>query len=232
MRLLRRVGARPTLVPVPTSASARVLPSDAGVVTAPASTMWTESAATSRRPGEPSASAPWPVLRLRRGVSVRAVAGADAHAGRQTAELQADPQSGFDALCSVTSVESLDGQLLISLDHHLYDQMSDTWHRRHSQDQPTVSLLARSVSSDYHALGLPGPRETTPVSVQAVADTGCQSCLAGLQFVRRLGLCHADLTPAKMKCTQPTVRASESWALLSFGCRTSIVMVAPRRHDK
>ena len=127
------------------------------------------------------------------------VAAADAHAGQLMAESQIDPQPGFDALCSVTSVESLDGQLLLSLDHHLYDQMSDTWRKRHSQDQPTISLLARSVPSDYHALGLPGPRETTPVSVQAVADTGCQSCLTGLQFVRRLGLCHADLTPVKMK---------------------------------
>ena len=37
------------------------------------------------------------------------------------------------------------------------------------------------------------------VTVPAIADTGCQSCLTGLKVINRLGLGKSDLIPVTMK---------------------------------
>ena len=59
----------------------------------------------------------------------------------------------FDALCSVT-VETIDGQDIITLDHHLYDEMTDQWLTQRSQPQPTIDLRVRTATADYKALGI------------------------------------------------------------------------------
>ena len=37
------------------------------------------------------------------------------------------------------------------------------------------------------------------IAINAIADTGCQSCLAGLSLVERLGLSSRDLIPVVMQ---------------------------------
>ena len=37
------------------------------------------------------------------------------------------------------------------------------------------------------------------ITVPTMADTGCQSCLAGFKIVQQLGLTKKDLIPVKMK---------------------------------
>ena len=100
----------------------------------------------------------------------------------------------FDALCSATDQDQAIQS--ISLDHHLYSNLSDCWIRRASQPQPFISLKVSLHPQDYVALGYK-PVTNTPKSMElsAMADTGCQSCLASLSIIRRLGLREEDLIP-------------------------------------
>lgn len=107
----------------------------------------------------------------------------------------------FDALCAATYSVVNDGNNGITLDHHLYNQMSDTWTKKSSQSQPFITLTVRVVQEDYKQLGfgtkLPSNPRTT--SVSAMADTGCQSCLVGIKVIHKLGLTTNDLIPVNMK---------------------------------
>ena len=87
----------------------------------------------------------------------------------------------------------------VALDHHIYDQLSDTWINKGSKPQPYISLTAKVALEDYNALGFRQPADTNTVAISAMADTGCQSCLTGIRIVKRLGLHEKDLIPVKMK---------------------------------
>ena len=53
---------------------------------------------------------------------------------------------------------------------------------------------------DYSALGFRFKQKRVISAVlPAMADTGCQSCLAGMKVAHRLGLREADLIPVTMK---------------------------------
>jgi len=41
----------------------------------------------------------------------------------------------------------------IALDHNLYDNLCDRWHKRTSAPQPYVRVYVRAFEEDYHALG-------------------------------------------------------------------------------
>ena len=105
----------------------------------------------------------------------------------------------FDTLCMMTS--SLPGKAnrSISIDHHLFDNMSKTWMKRSSQPQPFVSLTIRASHRDYRALGFTLGTPSKSVNQPAMADTGCQSCLAGIIVLYRLGLTPSDLIPGTMR---------------------------------
>ena len=85
------------------------------------------------------------------------------------------------------------GGLPIPLDHHIYDNLSATWLRRRSAPQPYVGVTVTIVSDDYEPLcvKVSTPTMTCPASV--MAETGCQSSVAGLKLTRRLGLRLSDL---------------------------------------
>lgn len=116
----------------------------------------------------------------------------------QSNTIEEDHSATFDALCC-TTVETIDGQDIIAIDHHLYDEMTDRWAMRRSQPQPTINLKVRTVAADYKALGIDAIPPNRTSIIPAVADTGCQSCLAGIRVIQQLGLGHADLVPVKMK---------------------------------
>ena len=52
---------------------------------------------------------------------------------------------------------------------------------------------------DYHSLDLEMPMSRKTIQYCAIADTGCQSCLAGVKLLHRLGLQTHHLIPVTMK---------------------------------
>lgn len=120
----------------------------------------------------------------------------------------------FDALCTLFDQPSDEvdsdtsdevstvsrGSHSVPLDHHVYDTLSDTWIRRSSKPQPFINVTVQTLSKDYADLGLDDMYvHSHCVSVPAMADTGCQSCLTGLNVIHRLGLRESDLIPVTMR---------------------------------
>jgi hypothetical protein len=85
------------------------------------------------------------------------------------------------------------------LDHHIYDSITDTWFRRNSKPQPFVNITVRALPEDYSAFGVDLSTPSAPTIIPAMADTGCQSCLAGLRVIHRIGLSKSDLIPVTMR---------------------------------
>ena len=109
----------------------------------------------------------------------------------------------FDSLCAVTILDHSNShsssRRSITLDHHLYSQLSDTWVKRFSKPQPFINLTVRALSKDYRSLGFDLTSTPRTTVIPSMADTGCQSCLAGIKVIRRLGLKHSDLIPVTLK---------------------------------
>ena len=109
-----------------------------------------------------------------------------------------DAFNNSDMLCSLTTYSDLSISS-IAVDHHLHDQLTDTWVRQPSQPQPFVDITI-TVSTDNHtAFGLQIPKKTKRIIHPAMADTGCQSCLAGIKVINKLGLQESNLIPVTMK---------------------------------
>ena len=113
----------------------------------------------------------------------------------------------FEALCAIETETFLPTEApptavnAIVLDHHIYNSICDMWHKRSSAAQPTVNVTIQAIPSDVMALGIHPvlSRETHAVKSVAVADTGCQSCLAGISILKPLGITKSDLIPTSMK---------------------------------
>ena len=105
----------------------------------------------------------------------------------------------FDALCSIETLSQHRGKRAIHLDHHVYDNMCSQWKRQVSQPQPYIKVQASVCHKDYTDLGFHLKSYPKPTSILAMADTGCQSCLAGSYILKRMGLISDDLIPVKMK---------------------------------
>ena len=105
----------------------------------------------------------------------------------------------FDALCAATEIGHERGRRSIILDHHLYNNICDRWMQQASRPQPFIKLDICVVEEDYKDLGFELKIRTRPLSLSAMADTGCQSCLIGIGAVSRLGLARENLIPVSMK---------------------------------
>ena len=102
----------------------------------------------------------------------------------------------FDALCMVNNCCQHQSAGAIILYHHLYNDLNDCWVRRKSQPQPLITLTTTPHPDDYKVLGFqPTSQQPQSVRLSAMADTGCQSCLASTTVLRRLGLNQKDLIP-------------------------------------
>lgn len=106
--------------------------------------------------------------------------------------------SEFSELCTIRALGHYSGRP-ISIDHHLYNNLRDRWMKRPSQAQPYIQLTLTANTEDYKALGFKLHTRTRPLTLPAMADTGCQSCLVGIQVATRLGLTQDDLIPVTMK---------------------------------
>lgn len=101
-----------------------------------------------------------------------------------------------DRVCDLTTTGPRPKRAV--LEHHIYDRKSKVWIKRRSKPQPFIQLRVDLNPCDYKTLGHPlkgGNRVTT---TEAMADTGCQSCLAGADMLRRLGLKREDLIPVNL----------------------------------
>ena len=81
----------------------------------------------------------------------------------------------------------------ITIDHHLYNHLEERWSRQPSKPQPFLTLTIGICREDYSQFGLEPPQSTKTAEVSAMADTGCQSCLAGMNVIQRLGVQESDL---------------------------------------
>ena len=74
-------------------------------------------------------------------------------------------------------------------EHYVYDELSSKWINRRSRPQPLINITVRVHPEDFDSLGMNcnSPSNRSAV-IPAMADTGCQSCLAGLKVLHRLGL--------------------------------------------
>ena len=102
----------------------------------------------------------------------------------------------FDALCELTTQHNDERT---PLDHYVYDQHSGQWIKRSSKPQPLVKLLMEVEKDDYKHFGFHLNPLPAGMMVDAMADTGCQSCLAGLELMRKFGLSNGDLIPVNMR---------------------------------
>ena len=90
---------------------------------------------------------------------------------------------------------------VINLDHHVYDNLNDTWTKKSSQPQPYVNVSVETKVEDYKSLGYVSnfPSKPRKSTVSAMADTGCQSCQAGIRIAHLLGLNERNLIPVTLK---------------------------------
>ena len=113
----------------------------------------------------------------------------------------------FDTLCHnnpVNNIATITSQS-ISIDHHKYSDLYNSWVKKPSKPQPYMKLTCTAHPDDYAAFGIK-PAISTPHSTElsVMADTGCQSCLAGMYAIRQLGLTKDDLIPVTMTMTGVT----------------------------
>ena len=89
----------------------------------------------------------------------------------------------------------------IILDHHRFDQQSGTWKRKSSKPQPFLGVSISIHKEDYKQLGFNSKlsTQTKELYTSALADTGCQSCLVGMNIISKFGLKHDHLIPVTMK---------------------------------
>lgn len=85
-----------------------------------------------------------------------------------------------------------------TLEHLIYLPSSNLWVERTSKPQPfiTVSLSTRHI--DYKTIHHPLSKEGH-TTTEAMADTGCQSCLMSVHTAKALGLTPRDYLKARMR---------------------------------
>ena len=90
----------------------------------------------------------------------------------------------------------------ITIDNHIFDNLTNSWKKGRSKPQPTIILSATPLRADFatEALGSSQtPYTANCTSITAIADTGCQSCLAGVGLLPKLGLTSSNLIPVRTK---------------------------------
>ncbi|XP_068232779.1 uncharacterized protein [Palaemon carinicauda] len=111
------------------------------------------------------------------------------------AAIQPEDNAVFNELCSVTTYHNNSS---ITLDHHQYDAMSKSWIKRPSGPQPFINLKISTSSEDYSHFGFKLHAPPKAAVARVMADTGCQSCLAGIHALNKLHIKHSDLIPVNI----------------------------------
>ena len=85
-----------------------------------------------------------------------------------------------------------------TLKHQTRDQASHTWRQRRSPPQPNITVTISAREEDFRAHGHTLARKTHHLATIAVADTGCQSCLACPSLMSSLHLSENKLIPVSL----------------------------------
>ena len=85
-----------------------------------------------------------------------------------------------------------------TLKHQTWDQASHTWSQRRSPPQPNITVTISAREEDFRAHGHTLARATHHLTTTAMADTGCQSCLAGPSLKSSLHLSENKLIPVSL----------------------------------
>ena len=106
----------------------------------------------------------------------------------------------FDELCTSSDIHPVTTNS-ITLEHHIFNELHQTWQRKNSASQPTLKLHVRADPLDVKNLGFQTniTYATPNVPYPAVTDTGCQSCLSGVDLLYKIGLNRSHLIPVSMK---------------------------------
>ena len=116
-----------------------------------------------------------------------------------------------NALCQITSMDP-DSTKRASVDHHVFDKFTRAWLRRRSKSQPYIRLQVKIRREDYDHFGCPFRVPQVQSFISDMADTGCQTCLAGLKVVKKLGVFVRDLIPVNIKMQAANNDNIVSWA--------------------
>ena len=81
--------------------------------------------------------------------------------------------------------EQVDTMLEGTLNHQTWNRHTKCWTPRKSQPQPHLEVTIAARREDFRQHGHTLRQETQALTVDAMADTGCQSCLAGPQLLAR-----------------------------------------------
>ena len=114
----------------------------------------------------------------------------------------------FESLC--TASDEVSFPKVISLDHHLYSRLSDTWTRTHSKPQPFADLIVSTSPDGYSDHGFNINIKPKSAIVSCMADTGCQSCLSGMKTISRLGIGTNKLIPVTLNSPAVWLRTQNS----------------------
>ena len=82
--------------------------------------------------------------------------------------------------------------------HHVFNKKTDRWDQRPSEPQPTLEVSICLSERSYKNLNVVCPPIRGVATLPVVADTGCQSCLAGFNVLSLLGLKPEQLMPCAM----------------------------------
>ena len=86
----------------------------------------------------------------------------------------------------------------IKLSHHVYNDL-EGWKKRRSLPQPTITISATVCKDDYIHFGACLKSKPAGGYMQAIADTGCQSCLLGINVAFKLGFKESDFLPVEYR---------------------------------
>ena len=94
--------------------------------------------------------------------------------------------------------EQLDTMSEGTLHHQTWDTHSQRWRQKRSPPQPNLDVWISAHAEDFQCHGHTLPAETRNLATTAMADTGCQSCLAGPSLLSDLHLSSTDLIPVNL----------------------------------
>ena len=81
------------------------------------------------------------------------------------------------------------------INHHVFDPETQNWVQSKSKDQPIIDVQVKVTNG----LNFTPPPRSKVCTQKALADTGCQSCLAGINLLTKLGVSKTDLLPVQTK---------------------------------
>ena len=94
--------------------------------------------------------------------------------------------------------EEFPGLVIVIRDHQQFNKLRG-WIERPVQGQPTITLQARVVPSDYAHFGYRFTKPARTCQLRAITDTGCQSTIMNLEQVHKMGYTKTDLIPTKLR---------------------------------